>query len=248
MANKNLIPLEMTIWGSHCVQEALRSEITTVHEVWASSNYFKEFVQGSKTKFQITSKDFLDKKLNTTKHQGVGARVTLQMWPDLNEWFDTYDSKGSKQMKVLSLDQIEDPQNLGAIYRSAHFFGFDAMVFPKDHTAALAGTVAKASAGALFSLPTIRCTNLARELKNAEELGFWRVGLDAKGQKELKNFSHRGHLFLLIGNEGQGLRKLTQDSCDELLTISSFQGRDSLNASVAAAIAMYEVSKSLVIS
>lgn len=237
----------MIIWGSHCVQEALLSSTTIVHEVWGASNYFKEFVKNPKTKFQIVSKDFLDKKLDTPKHQGVGARVTFHMWSDLSEWFEANPRK-NKQLRVLSLDQIEDPQNMGAIYRSAHFFGFDAMVFPKDHTAALGGTVAKASAGALFSLPTVRCTNLAREMKSAEDLGFWRVGLDAKGTKELKKFSHNGHLFLLIGNEGQGLRKLTQDSCDELLTISSFQGRDSLNASVAAAIAMYEVSKSIVIS
>lgn len=130
--NKGMIPSGNDHSWSHCVQEALLSATTIVHEVWGASNYFKEFVKNPKTKFQIVSKDFLDKKLNTTKHQGVGARVTFHMWPDLNEWFDAYPKK-NKALRVLSLDQIEDPQNLGAIYRSGHFFGFDAMVFPRSN-------------------------------------------------------------------------------------------------------------------
>lgn len=242
------LPVDITYWGAHAVQESLASRFARVHEIWTLPAQEKEFAaHRGATKVHVVNRDALDRKLGTDKHQGVGARATLEIDGDVGSWIDNFPAAPGAVRRLLVLDQIEDPQNLGALYRSAHFFGFGAVLVTKDHCAPINGAVCKASAGAIFSLPTIRCANLSRELSACQDLGFWCVGLDAAGERRLDAFAHRGSLALVIGNEGHGMRKLTREKCDELLSISSLSGRDSLNASVAAAVAMYEVTKSPVI-
>lgn len=235
--------VEFHVWGKHTIEEALRSNLSRVHEIWTAGDSI-----ATKAKLHKVPQAHIDRLLGITKHQGMAARLSLKLWPTLKSWIETLKQSSEPSFKVLALDQVEDPQNLGAIYRSAHFFKFHAVLTPKDHSAPINGHVGKASAGALFSIPTIRCANLARELAYAAEAGFWRVGLDSSAGKALKGFSMRSSVILVMGSESKGLRRLTKESCDEILTIFPNGGRDSLNVSCAASIALYELTKSLIIT
>ena len=141
---------------------------------------------------------------------------------------------------VILCDRLEDPHNLGALIRSAEAAGCHGLIIPKRHSAALSMTVAKASAGALEYLPVARVSNLAATLDELKKQGFWIYGADMDGQPWCK-VDYAGAVALVIGSEGNGLSRLCRDKCDVIVSLP-MQGKiNSLNASVAAGILMYEV-------
>ena len=171
------------------------------------------------------------------KHQGVVAltrRRPLLTEADLGRL--------SQASVVLALDQISDPQNLGTILRSAAFFGVDGVLVLKNRAAEVSPLVARIAVGGAELVPTFRVTNLARSLERLKDMGFWIYGLDERGTSTLAQAAFDAHTVLVVGAEGEGLRRRTKETCDGLVRIPGGRpGLESLNAGVATAVALAEV-------
>jgi 23S rRNA (guanosine2251-2'-O)-methyltransferase len=142
---------------------------------------------------------------------------------------------------VLVLDEIEDPHNLGALIRTAECAGVHGVIVPKHHSAPINAATIKAAAGATEHLPIAEVTNLSTTLDELKQAGYWVVGLDMDGDKGYADVDYRTPVILVVGNEGKGIRRLVREHCDFVATIPLFGKVGSLNASVAGALAMYEV-------
>ncbi len=143
---------------------------------------------------------------------------------------------------LLALDQVTDPQNVGAILRSAAAFGAHAVIMPQRHAPPVTGALAKAASGALEHVPLVTVPNLDRALKSLKQADFWILGLDAEADTSIADTTIDGKLALVLGAEGTGLRRLTADRCDLLLRLPMTGPIPSLNVSAAAAVALYALS------
>lgn len=236
---------EIWIGSEHEIEEAFASPRVTVQQCYSvnrADGYLKSMLQQYGIKQQIRIVD--DKSMSSMsrqKNNKYWVSVTLSVDETVEDYMD---SLTTNPELVLILDQIQDPQNLGALIRSAHFFGVEMVLMPKDHTAPLSDVVSRASAGALFSVPLIRATNLVREINKLKDLGLYMISLSPESTEPLseKDFQ-RDSVGLVIGSEGSGVRRLVEETCDFRCSLTSKKGRDSLNASVAGGIALFEISR-----
>lgn len=170
-------------------------------------------------------------------HQGVLALLAEAPYADPDELI----AKVPSPALFVVLDGVEDPHNLGAVIRSAAAAGAHAVFLPEHHSAGLTAGAVKASAGTALGFPVARVGNLATFLVGLKAKGIWVIGLDAEGSPLWSGFDLKQPVALVLGGEGRGLRRLTRDRCDLVLSIPLRQGVESLNVSVAAGIALYEV-------
>ena len=177
----------------------------------------------------------LDEMAGSDRHQGVLALVD-QALPHVT-LDDVLDGDNAQRL-LLVLDGVTDPHNLGACLRSADAFGVEAVVIPKDRAVGINATVAKAASGAADTVPVITVTNLARALRQMKEAGMWIVGADAGGES-LFDADLSGPVAWVLGAEGEGLRRLTRESCDRIVGIPLLGTVASLNVSVATGICLY---------
>lgn len=173
-------------------------------------------------------------------HQGVVAQVAAYQYAELEDLFSLAEKKNEAPFFIL-LDEIEDPHNLGSIMRTADAVGAHGIIIPKRRAVGLTATVAKASTGAIEYIPVVRVTNMARTIDDLKEKGVWIAGTDAKGKEDFRSFDGTLPLGLVIGSEGKGMGRLIRDKCDFLIRLPMKGQVTSLNASVAAALLMYEV-------
>jgi len=185
----------------------------------------------------------VDQMAGTRQHQGVLAVVASKAVVALEDLLapsSAEDAPGTSRLLVL-LDGVEDPQNLGTIIRSALAAGADGVVIPERRAAGLGDAAARASAGAVAHLPVARVTNLPRAMEELKEAGYWLVGLDERAERHYSDVDLRGSIALVLGGEGKGLHQLVRDRCDFLVSIPTTGPVPSLNVSVAAGIALFEV-------
>lgn len=173
------------------------------------------------------------------RHQGVLAYVSPVEYVEIEDILQKAADLGEAPFIVL-LDELEDPHNLGAILRTADAAGVHGVLIPKRRSCPLSATVAKTSAGAVEYVPVARIGNIAQTIKELKKLGFWVVGADMDGDKKYYEADLTGALVLIIGNEGKGISRLTREQCDFLVQIPMAGKINSLNASVAGSILMYE--------
>ena len=179
----------------------------------------------------FVDKRFFDKI--DINHQGVMIEVESFKYESLDDLND--------EKRLVILDQIEDPHNLGAIIRSAESFGFDGVVIPERRSASVTSTVYKTSAGAINNIKVYRVKNLTRSIKDLKDKGFWIYGLAGEADSSIDKADLTGKVGLVVGNEGSGISRLVRDNCDMLVNIPMLGRVNSLNASVAAGISMYEL-------
>lgn len=234
----------MLIEGRNACIEAFRSGKTV------EKCYLQEGVQDgplntvlheakkNKIPVQFVSKERLSQLSETGKHQGVIIVVSEAAYSSVEDILARAAEKGEAPFIIL-LDGIEDPHNLGAIIRTANLCGAHGVIIPKNRAAGLTATVMKTSAGALNYTPVARVTNLTKTMEELKKQGLWFVCADMGGSSMYET-DLTGPLGLVIGNEGEGVSRLTKEACDLVASIPMKGDIDSLNASVAAGVLMYE--------
>lgn len=232
------------IVGRNAVREALKANRTIQRLFIANDKVqgsLQEIIGMAKAKgieIRRVGDNQLAKYANGVVHQGVVALAAQVKFAQLEEVLAAW-PKDKAPILVL-LDGIEDPHNMGAIIRTAECCGATAVLIPKRHTAPINATVAKTSAGALECIPLVQVGNVAQTIEDLKKQGFWVLGAHMEGQQTLYEADLTSPLVLVIGNEGKGLSRLTKERCDFLVTIPMYGRLNSLNASVAAAILLYE--------
>ena len=183
----------------------------------------------------------LDGVVGGLRHQGVVARyAAVKTWNE-NELEELVAAADGRALLVI-LDGVQDPHNLGACLRSAAAAGATAVLIPKDKSVQVNATVRKTSAGAADSIPVVSVTNLARAMRDLQQLGVWLYGLAGEADASLYSIDLRGNVALVLGGEGDGLRRLTRENCDQLVKIPMPGGSEveSLNVSVATGVTLFE--------
>ncbi len=234
------------LYGIHPVFEALKASRRDVVEVYISpekdsKRFGRIIITAEKLKIPVkkTSSAKLSALAETDMHQGVAARVGPYPYVAFSDIMERRYS-GDPPLLLL-LDHILDPQNLGAIIRTALCVGADGIIIPKDRSAKPTPAVSKSSAGALEHVLLGRVTNMVTTIKALKKKGMWIVGLDRSGGKPLFSVDLADPVGIVIGGEERGIRPLVKKHCDVLVSIPQTGRFNSLNASTAAAVAMYEV-------
>ena len=241
------------IYGFHAVLSRIRQNPEGVQEICVdkerSDARMKSLLALAKEKnlrvMQI-ERVRLDGMAGNGRHQGVTARVVDTPIPylDIHDVLESLDEPAF----LLVLDGVEDPHNLGACLRVADAMGVHAIIAPKDRSVGLNGTVRKVASGAAETVPFISVTNLARTIRELKEAGVYIVGTTMDAPSSLHNTKLEGPIALVMGAEGDGMRRLTQETCDALITIPMFGSVQSLNVSVASGIALYEIRRQRVLA
>lgn len=231
------------VYGFHAVVSRLRQRPDAVHAIYVdavrSDRRMQELIALAaerQVRLALVDARRLDGMAGGARHQGVVAEVALAPQRDLDEMLDGL----TKPALLLVLDGVQDPHNLGACLRVADAFGVHAVVAPKDRAAGLNATVMKVASGAAETVPFIAVTNLARALREIRERGIWVVGTDADAPAALYDATFASALAWVLGAEGEGMRRLTREACDELVSIPMLGTVQSLNVSVAAGVCLGE--------
>lgn len=235
------------IYGRHPVLTALENQ-RTLNRIWITTRlrYDERFhslltnAKGNGTVIDEVDPRRLDQLTDGANHQGVVAQVAPYEYVELADLIEK--AKATSEQPVLVVaDGITDPHNLGAIIRTAEAMGAQGLVIPQRRAVGITATVAKVAAGALENFAVARVVNLTRALEDLKAGGFWIYGLAAEANQPIQAVQFSGAIALVIGAEGDGLSLLIQRSCDHLVSIALAGKTPSLNASVAAGMAIYEI-------
>ena len=181
----------------------------------------------------------LDRLAEGERHQGVVAELNPRSGDPETQLEQALEAAGTAPL-LLVLDGVTDPHNLGACLRSADAAGVDAVIAPRDRAAGLTPVARKVAAGAAETLPFVQVVNLARTLRELKERGIWLVGTTGDADKSLYDLDLRGPIAIVMGSEGEGMRRLTRECCDELVRIPMAGAVESLNVSVATGAVLFE--------
>lgn len=234
----------MYIFGRNPVKEAYRAG-KTIDKLYMlkgefdpSLNAVRTLAKEARTVISYADRAMLDKLAGGGNHQGVVAAVTDFAYCEVQDIIDNARSK-SEPLLILLLDGITDPHNLGAIIRSAECFGAHGIVIPKHRSVSVNDTVVKVACGATEYMPIAKVTNINDVIRDLKQQNIWVYATDFDG-KTPKSVNLNGDIAIVIGSEGDGIHRLTKELCDETLTIPQYGKVNSLNASVATGIVLYE--------
>ena len=236
--------MNKTLTGFHAVTSRLRQRPETVHEIYVDAERndgrvkdLRELAKRLNVRVIPVDTKRLDGMSGGVRHQGVVAQAQPIDMPQFIE--DALEGLEEPPL-LLILDGVQDPHNLGACLRVADGAGAHAVIAPKDRSVGLTTAAIKVASGAAESVPYIVVTNLARTMRDLKDKGIWLVGADDTAKESLYKAKLDGALGLVLGAEGEGLRRLTKESCDLLVSIPMMGSVASLNVSVASGICLYE--------
>lgn len=234
------------IVGKNPIIEAIQSD-RSINKIYiadginkASIHNLLTLMKEKKIVTQFVPRKKLDQMAEGQQHQGIVAEVAPYDYIEINEIVANL-KKSQKLPFLVMLDGIEDPHNLGSILRTADVTGVNGVIIPKRRSVGLTSTVAKTSAGAIEHVPVSRVTNLAQTLDYLKDEGYWVVGTDASAKQSFIELDYKMPVCIVIGSEGKGISRLIKEKCDFFVNMPMQGNVNSLNASVAAGIIMYEV-------
>lgn len=236
---------ESTIEGRNPIIEALKTERPIEKILIAKGSEqgsVKKIIAIAKDKgipIQYVEKQYITKQASTSSHQGVIAYTSSYQYAELEDVIYRANIR-KEDLFIIILDGIEDPQNLGAIIRTADAVGAHGVIIPKRRAVGLTATVVKASAGAVEHVPVVRVSNLVQCIKQLKDLGLWIAAAHMEGDQYYKT-DLKGNIALVIGSEGKGISKLVLENCDLKVKMPMKGKITSLNASAAAAVLMYDI-------
>jgi len=237
----------MIISGFHAVESILIQRPELIVKLFISRSEdkrtvrIKHLAKISQIDLELIDSKKIDRLSGHSKHQGFAAEISNPGF--LSEKDVVPRLKNLTTSRVLILDSIQDPRNLGACLRSALAFEFDAVIINKDGSSPINEYVFKTSVGAILNLNIFYVTNLSRSINTLKDIGFWVLGLDGRGEGSIFSEKFSSKTAVVLGSEGSGIRKLIKENCDQLIKIPISNKVESLNISVAAGIMMYELKK-----
>jgi len=237
----------LTLYGFHAVKELLSIHPHLVFEIWfdkeKSDSRHQEIISLTDIEqipVKRVDRNTLDKIAGSDKHQGIVARCKPAKSKTDKELTIFLQQTNNPCPLFLVLDGVQDPHNLGACLRTANATAVDAVIAPRDRAVSLTPVVYKVAVGAALTVPYFQVTNLVRTLKDLKSHGIWVVGAEGAAKKSLYEQDLNGPLAIVLGAEGSGLRRLTQEHCDFLVNIPMLGTIESLNVSVATGVFLYE--------
>jgi 23S rRNA (guanosine2251-2'-O)-methyltransferase len=242
-------PITPCIYGWHTIISTLKLNPNNLQRIFLQKNRkdiraqeVMDLASKLHIPLEIIERDELDTLAQKGKHQGVVGFLNAASSVALNEnHLDVLLSQLSAPRLILVLDEIQDPHNLGACLRTADASGVQVVLIPKDKSCEITPLVRKVASGAAEKIPVIAVTNLSRVLEKLKSLGFWIYGLAGEASDSLYQTQFDEHCVIVLGAEGQGMRRLTKEKCDFLLRIPMKGHVESLNVSVACGITLFEV-------
>lgn len=239
---------EDIVIGRNAVIETLKGD-RTIETLYISNNKMEgsintiiSIAKEKRVLIKEVDRRKLDSMSNGGVHQGVIAKVTPYKYSEVSDILDLAEERGEAPFIVI-LDEVEDPHNLGSIVRTAELFGVHGIIIPKRRSASVSATVYKSSVGAIEHVKIAKVTNLNATIEDLKQKGIWVYGADIRAEEYSYQVDFSGACAVIIGNEGRGISKLTVQKCDKLIKIPMVGKINSLNASVAGGIIMYEVLK-----
>lgn len=223
----------MHVYGKNIAKELLQNP-KTIKKAYIYENFNDEEIL-DKIKRENISYKFLDKKALDKIEEGNHQGIIL----DIDDYKYSYLDKLLNRDIIVILDHLEDPHNFGAIIRTCEAAGINSIIIPKDRTVKVNATVMKTSAGTLKNVDICMVSNIVNAIKTLKDNGFWIIGTDMEGT-DYRKIDYKGKIAIVIGNEGKGLSRLTEENCDFIAKIPMYGKVNSLNASVAAALVIYE--------
>ena len=224
----------MLVYGKNVVEEVIKRNIK-INKVYLQEN-FKDDIKNYLNHYKIIGlkKYEMDKKFGGV-HQGIVLDIEDYKYADI-------DDISFNNSLVLLLDHIEDPHNFGAIIRTAEAAGVNGIIIPENRSVEVNSTVCKTSVGTVFDMKIVKVTNVVNTINYLKKKGFWIVGTDMEGTS-YDEIDYKGSTCIICGNEGKGISRLTKEACDFIATIPMIGEVNSLNASVATAIVLFEAVK-----
>jgi len=234
------------IAGIHAVKhaldagEAIDELVVLKGKTHPRLNELIHLARKAKVRVSFAPKEALERLADGVPHQGVVAKMAAKGAVNFKDWLQQVSEQD--EALVLILDQVTDPHNLGACIRTAEAAGCAGVVIPKDHAADVhSPIVSKSACGALARIPVLKVTNLARTMKDLQDAGFWISGLAGEADALIHDINFSGKNALVMGAEGEGMRRLVRENCDQLVKIPMPGKVESLNVSVATGVALFEV-------
>jgi len=232
------------IYGIHAVDAVIRNQPENVLQVFVQQGRNDDRVkkilsiaQNSGVSVQTISNDKLKEKCPKSRHQGVIAEVRRSS----DEAVTLEDLLNREQLLLLILDEVQDPHNIGACLRTADAAGVDAVIVSKNRSPALTAVIRNVASGAAETVPYIMVSNIAQALEKIKESNVWVIGTSGDASQTIYQTQVNARMALVMGSEGKGIRRLTAEACDELVSIPMQGSVESLNISVATAVCLFEI-------
>jgi len=240
--------LQEIIYGIHAVEAALRNQPENILQVFVqqgrNDNRIKTILsiaKNSGVSLQPITNDKLKEKCPKVRHQGVVAEIRRSNSAPVS----LEDILEKESVLLLVLDEVQDPHNIGACLRTADAIGVDAVIVSKNRSPALTPVIRNVASGAAETVPYIMVSNLARAIETIKQSNVWVIGASGDSDQTIYSTNANQRMALVMGSEGKGMRRLTREACDELVSIPMQGSVESLNISVATAVCLYEIRRQL---